>query len=453
MGKRRRTVLYTVLGLCLVGAIAFGISRSVYAGRMAQRLEDSYTQRVLESQEHLQAISLKLSKSPLAADARMQIQLLTEVSRQADAVVTGLSSLPLSHVAMSDTIKFCNQLADYAMQEALLVASGSRLSDEAIEQLSQLRDQCTLLLGQLAVAQENMLSGSLRMAEADDVYYEPAQLGLRPLEAVADQDHGMDYPTMIYDGAFSDASHYGEPKALGEGEIDARQAVEIARNYVGEERVREAVAAGETEGILAGYGVTLTLHDGVVLNAEVTRRGGKLLWLMPEHAAFSQEMTAEECVRRGGAFLVQHGYGEMEPNHVRVYDGLCVVNFVSVQDGVLLYPDLVKVQLRMDTGEVVGLESNNYLMNHHRRDGLTPTLSKEEALQRVSPHLGASDARLCVIPHLGGERLCYEIPGVYGENEYRVYIDAKSGEEVEILMMIQDSEGTLSGRSGPRLLG
>ena len=42
--------------------------------------------------------------------------------------------------------------------------------------------------------------------------------------------------------------------------------------------------------------------------------------------------------------------GEMEANHYQVYDGLAVINFVAVQDGVLLYPDLVKVQVRMDTG-------------------------------------------------------------------------------------------------------
>ncbi|MBQ8149072.1 MAG: germination protein YpeB, partial [Clostridia bacterium] len=111
---------------------------------------------------------------------------------------------------------------------------------------------------------------------------------------------------------------------------------------------------------------------------------------------------------------------------------------------VLLYPDLVKIQLRMDTGEVVGLEANNYLMNHTRRDNLMPVCSKMQALQQVSPQLGATDALLCLIPHLGEERLCYEVAGEYEDNEYRVYVDALTGEEVEILMMIQDAEGQLS---------
>ena len=444
MGKKRNGILAAVLGLCLVAAVVYGINRSQLAGRMTQRVESSYTQRLLESQEHLQAISLKLGKSPLAADARLQVELLVGVSRQADGVVSGLSALPLSHAAMSDTIKFCNQLSDYALQQALLVASGQPLSEETLNRLFTLRDQCALLSGQLAVAQESMLQNSLRLVQAESVFYAPAQLSDRPLEAVADKDHGMDYPSMVYDGAFSDATHFGTPKALGEGEVTPDAALAIARDFVGADRVSQAENAGETAGLLAGYSITLTLKDGTVLNAEVTRQGGKMLWLMPEHAEFQQQLSVEDCAARAEAFLQSHGYGDMEQNHIRVYDGLCVINFVAVQDGVLLYPDLVKVQLRMDTGEVVGLEANNYLINHTRRDNLAPVYSKMQALKQVSPHLNATDARLCLIPHLGEERLCYEVPGTYADNEYRVYVDALTGEEVEILMMMEDAEGQLS---------
>ncbi len=444
MGKKRNGIIMGVLGVCLAAALIFGLNRSMAASRIARRLEAGYTQRLMESQEHLQAMSLKLGKSPLAADARLQVELLVGVSRQAEGVVNGLSALPLSHEAMGETIKFCNQLSDYALQQALLVASGQPLSEDTLDQLITLRDQCSLLSGQLAVAQESMLKNSLLLAQQSSVFYAPARLSDRPLEAVGDQDHGMDYPAMVYDGAFSDATHFGAPKALGDGEVTAEEALTIARDFVGAERVSSAENAGETAGQLAGYSITLRLKDGSVLNAEVTRQGGKLLWLMPEHASFVQQLTVEDCTARAESFLQSRGYGEMTHNHIRVYDGLCVINFVAVQDGVLLYPDLVKIQLRMDTGEVVGLEANNYLINHTRRENLEPVLSQQQALHQVSSRLGATEARLCLIPHLGEERLCYEVPGQYNDQEYRVYIDARTGEEVEILMMIQDAEGQLS---------
>ena len=155
-------------------------------------------------------------------------------------------------------------------------------------------------------------------------------------------------------------------------------------------------------------------------------------------------LTLEESAEAARTFLEQRGYGEMEANHYQVYDGMAVINFVPVQDGVLLYPDLVKVQVRMDTGELVGLEANNYLMNHIGREALAPVLTAQEALERVNGRLEARQPRLCVIPYLGGERLCYEIPGSYENREYRVYIDAITGEEAEVLVIVDSGGGVMA---------
>lgn len=444
MRLKHHILLYTFLSVAVLLSIYLALDYGIRAQRSAQALEDAYAQRVLETQEHLQAIGLKLGKAPVAADARTQVELLAGISRQADSVVSGLSALPLSHIAMSDTLKFCNQLSEYAMVLALSVAAGQPLTEQETAELVSLESQCALLTGQFATARETMVAESLRLTARPGVFYAEAQAARRPLEQVADPDNGMDYPSMIYDGAFSDARHYGSPKALGEGRIDQRQAMEAARAFVGEERVRSVEAAPDSGGALASYGVKLTLNDGVVLNAEVTRQGGKMLWMVPEHAAFEPGWTLEECAEAALDFLLDRGYGEMEANHYQVYDGLAVINFVAVQDGVLLYPDLVKVQVRMDTGEVVGLEANNYLMNHTERTGLSPALSGEQALEKASSRLEAGQARLCVIPYREGERLCYEVPGRYEGREYRVYIDAITGEEAEVLMMVDSVGGRMA---------
>ncbi len=444
MRLKHHILLYTFLSVAVLLSIYLALDYGIQAQRSAQALEDAYAQRVLETQEHLQAIGLKLGKAPVAADARTQVELLAGISRQADSVVSGLSALPLSHIAMSDTLKFCNQLSEYAMVLALSVAAGQPLTEQETAELVSLESQCALLTGQFATARETMVAESLRLTARPGVFYAEAQAAQRPLEQVADPDNGMDYPSMIYDGAFSDARHYGSPKALGEGRIDQRQAMEAARAFVGEERVRSVEAAPDSGGALASYGVKLTLNDGVVLNAEVTRQGGKMLWMVPEHAAFEPGWTLEECAEAARDFLLDRGYGEMEANHYQVYDGLAVINFVAVQDGVLLYPDLVKVQVRMDTGEVVGLEANNYLMNHTERTGLSPALSGEQALEKASSRLEAGQARLCVIPYREGERLCYEVPGRYEGREYRVYIDAITGEEAEVLMMVDSVGGRMA---------
>ena len=233
MRLKHHILLYTFLGVAVLISIFLTLDYGNRAQRSAQALEDAYAQRMLETQEHLQAIGLKLGKAPVATDARTQVELLAGISRQADNVVSGLSALPLSHIAMSDTLKFCNQLSEYAMVLALSVSAGQPLTEQQTTELSALESQCALLLGQFATARETMVAESLRLTAQPGVFYAEAQAGQRPLEQVADPDNGMDYPSMIYDGAFSDARHYGTPKALGEERIDQIRALEIARAFVG----------------------------------------------------------------------------------------------------------------------------------------------------------------------------------------------------------------------------
>jgi len=440
MKTKHHIILYTLLGLTVLTAALFGVDATIRASNARQALEDTYIRHMLETQEQLQAISTQLAKAQIASDVRTRVELLSTVSRQADGVVGGLTALPLSHAAMSDTIKFCNQLSEYTLGLSLLAASGNQMAAEDLKQLRELQSHCTLLLGQLAVAQQDMV----QLTTNGSVFYEEVAADLRPLEQVADPDHGMVYPSMIYDGAFSDARRSGQPRGLNPSQVDQQTAVEIARSFIGEDRVQSAVPGVSAGGTLPCHGVTLTLNDGLVLNAEVTRQGGQMLWIMPENASFSAGLTLEECTQAAQAFLQRNGYAPMEASYYQVYDGLAVIDFVAQQDGVLLYPDQLKLQVRMDTGEVVGLEANQYLMNHTQRNDLAPKLTQEQALENVSSQLAADGVRLCVIPEGNGERLCYEVTGTYQQQTYMVYIDANTGEEANVLMMVDGAEGPMA---------
>ena len=119
------------------------------------------------------------------------------------------------------------------------------------------------------------------------------------------------------------------------------------------------------------------------------------------------------------------------------------INFAAVQDDVVLYPDLVKVQVSLRDGAIIGLEAGGYLRNHVEREFTLPALSEEEALARLGGRLTAEEARLCVIPENANEYLCYEIDAYDESGEYLIYIDAQTGAEREILEVISEENGTL----------
>ena len=125
----------------------------------------------------------------------------------------------------------------------------------------------------------------------------------------------------------------------------------------------------------------------------------------------------------------------------QIYGGMATLSYASVQDGVILYPDLIKVQVRMDNLHVVGLEARHYLTSHTQRADLRPSVSEEEARGALSDRLTNVTGRLCVIPQNGREYLCWEFTGDYHDNTYFVYIDALTGKQRDIQLLVQTSLG------------
>ena len=126
--------------------------------------------------------------------------------------------------------------------------------------------------------------------------------------------------------------------------------------------------------------------------------------------------------------------------------GVLTVNYAYEQDGITMYPDLVKVKIALDNGEVLGIESTGYL-NCHRdtRELSDKKITLEEARSKVNQNLNVSSSGLAVIPtEWGTEVLCYEFKGNTAENDFIVYINAETGEEEDILMIINTPEGTLT---------
>ena len=407
MQKKHHTLLYTFLSLALVAAIGTAVYQGQRAARATRALEDVYYSAVLESIRQLQGMAVKMNKLLVSGTPQTGVTLLSDLSRQAWEVQNNLTILPLSHSAMEPTVKFASQVGDYTNSLVLKVAKGSPLNDTDIQQINQLLTNCVLLSGQLQAAQQQMIAQSMRYTADNSVFYQDMSAQTRPLEQVADKDKGIDYPTLIYDGAFSDARHMGAPQGLPQGDVTKEQALEIAKAFVGPERVTSVQEGAAIQGAIPAWGVTVTIPDDT-LTVEVTKQGGKILWMMPERAQFTQTLSVDQCKEKAKAFLTSRSFGEMIESYYQVYNGMVVINYAAVQDQVLLYPDLVKVQVRMDNGDIVGFEGNNYWMNHRQRELEKPKITEAEARDMVSSRLEILQARLCLIPFRGTEKLCYE---------------------------------------------
>jgi germination protein YpeB len=256
------------------------------------------------------------------------------------------------------------------------------------------------------------------------------------------------YPKLIYDGPFSE--HLSDIKAKGiQGkEINREEGEREIIRFLGSDRVGEINPLSRGEGVVTTYGyeVVPSGEEGDRrIYMEVSRKGGKVVWMMDSKVVENVSLTMPKALEKAQAFLEERGFENMVPSYSERYNGVGVFNFAYEQEDVLIYPDLIKVQVALDNGEIVGFEAQGFYIAHEEREIPKPKLSMEEARSRVSERLEIFKERLAIIPtNAKQEVLCYEFKGTFQGDTFIIYINGDTGEEQEILKVIRTNTGDLT---------
>ena len=136
----------------------------------------------------------------------------------------------------------------------------------------------------------------------------------------------------------------------------------------------------------------------------------------------------------------------MKESYYSTSDGVCTVNYAYKKDGVIYYPDLIKVGVNLETGDIASFDAKGYIMNHTERNLSSDILSRAEAQKSVSGLLTVLDSKRAVIPTKSkGEKDCWEFHCADKDgNEVLVYIDTKTGYEDDILLLLYSDGGILT---------
>src|SRR5699024_10260367 len=87
----------------------------------------------------------------------------------------------------------------------------------------------------------------------------------------------------------------------------------------------------------------------------------------------------------------------------------------------------------LDNGEILGLNTRDYLMNNQERKLEKPKLSAEEAREYVNDQVDIQEEHLALIQNSADEEvLAYEFLGTLNDKTYRVFINAENGTEEKV---------------------
>ncbi len=432
--KRGFLVMLAALALAL---FLTSVAMQKRVSALTLQVNAAYQKAFYETIELMSGIQLNLEKLMVTGSASQRQALLATIARQAEGVSGNLSQMPQGDATLEGSLKFVNQTADYARVLAERIGAGGALTGRDYEQLGDLRSAGIRLNNQLA----ELLA---RYDEGEPVFGD-GSVTLSATQAPDEENEpAVDYPVLLYDGPFSDAS-VSEEIAPDGPEISSDEAGRLLTAFVGAERVVSAGYTGDSDIFSSCYEFILTLKDGNTLTAGITRAGGHVVYMLPDRANSEVVLTEGDCIDQGARFLAVHGYEDMAVNYWRRLDGILTVNYAATQEGVLLYPDLVKLQISMKDGQVVGIEAANYLTNHRTRAIARPVITEAEARASINPALTVERVRRCIIPLDEGEVQCWEITASFSDDEqYLVYVDVATGAEKTILRIVQDDEGIVT---------
>ena len=431
---RKLLCLLILLAALLAGTAGFAAAQTVRLRAASARLDAVVQKAFYETCELTEGLAVNLRKLQVAEDPGRAQALLNEVALQTQGALGNLALLPLGQDTVSATLKFINQAGDYAAALSARLGSGGSVTEADTRTLAS--------LAQTATGFSAGMSRLLDRYERGEAVFEEqggasAGEGLEPIT-----DPAAAYPVLLYDGPFSDGRSDGAFRTLeGLREVDEPTARRTLAEYMGVE-AGQVTFTGASDIDVPCYEYRLRKGE-YALTAGVTVAGARVLYALSEGGVTEARLSRAEAVAAAQAFLDSRGYGEMTMSYASRYEGILTVNFAAVAEGVVLYPDLVKVQVSLRDGTIIGLEAAGYLMNHVPRALPVPVLTEQDALERIGPTLTPLRVRLCVIPDGAAEALCYEVAASDGDDTFLAYIDALTGAERELMQVVNEDGDAL----------
>ena len=434
-------IVTIILSIAVVAlGILYGISLSSL-NNFQTSLENVYQKNFYELVDEVNNAETKLNKVLASNSNTYRSKLLKEVSKNASEAQTRLNMLPYSINGLSDTISFVNQLSGYTETLAKSLDKGEKIDEKDQETLEKVYESVVNIKKSLNSMSKqmwegyNITSSSLKL---DGDYNSLTS----DMSAMNGED--IEYPTMIYDGPFSDSQVNKEVKGLNFSEVS----METAKNNLGKILTNISVDNlkfnGESSGHFQTYDFSYEDENGVYTFAQVTKKGGKLLTLSSQNIYKTKKLELANAEKIALDFAKKAGIESMKVVWSDVVGDDAFINLAPVIDGVIIYPDLVKVKVDLTKGDVLGFEASSYYMNHVNRKILPARITESVAKAKIYSGLYVKDSRLALIPlEYGEEVLCYEFICSMNGNTYYVYINAVNGAEENILKVVQTDNGNL----------
>ena len=436
---RQKKLIVFLFIVCTLFAFS-SLYYALAASRGAEREKLTNEKAISSLCESLDSISTSLKKSLYTSDSQALLEAGNELCRQSASAKESLSLLSADRELGGEIYRFLSQVGNYTVAVAL---SDKEMTEAQTESLRAPYSYAEKLSEGFNGICYDYYNGDVSFPEAissleKNTDAPPADLYGRMTDTAQTL---TDYPTLVYDGPFADEREGQKGTFLKDkDEITAEEAQKRAAELLGVKKNslrREESIHSELELYCFSHGKT---------DITVTKKGGYICSVLSDAYAFEETISAGEAVKRGKEYLEKLGYEGMKSTYYSTYDGICTVNYAYEDEGIICYPDLIKVSVSLDSGKLVAFDAKQFLLSHKQRKAVKQITSDKKAREKIKASLTVLETRPAFIPlDSGKEALCHELHCRDKEGqEALIYLDAYTLRQQDILILLYSDGGILT---------
>ncbi|MBR3255000.1 MAG: germination protein YpeB [Clostridia bacterium] len=448
---KKKTINFLKAGIIilLLAVIAMGVTIYAKQEELTRTTENNYNMAFYELVDYVKNVETYLAKAQISTTPEHSAETLTNLWREANLAQSYLTMLPIESQELENTEKFLNQVSDYSYSLSRKNIYNESLSDEDFKNLKDLHSYSVELTNTLIQLSSDIESDRITWKDlSNDKDIALAQqvdnISKESFNNMEENFH--EYSGLIYDGAFSEHMTNSNKKGLTGDDIDEEKAKQKVEEIIGKENITNIQSFGLSQNAnIEAYNFALSTTKNENVNIAITKKGGHLLYMNSNRNVNTEILQYDEVNELGKKYLTDKGFPNMKETYYIKQDGVITINYAYEQDGVVMYPDLIKLKIALDDGEILGVETTGYLNNHEERNLENINITKEQAKEKINKELEILSEGLAVIPtKWQTEVLCYEFKGKIDGTEFLVYINAETGIEQDILVIKNTPNGVLT---------
>jgi spore germination protein len=444
--------MYSIVVVIIAVVAVFGVYQYKHAISLRQELDNQYNRAFYDMTGYVNNVEVLLVKSMISSSTAKTASTLQEAWRQANLAQTNLGQLPISQQILANTSKFLTQVGDLSYTLNNQNTQGKPLSDAQYATIKRLH-QLSISLGKSLNDLQSQLSlGRMKWGELANkgtplFKKTSSSLSIKNFERV--DKTFQDYPTLIYDGPFSDHLVTTMPKGPAGDKLTVEQARQRVQSFFPTDKVSGITNIGKNDlGPINTYSFRVSFNNvpkEQTATIDLTQKGGHIFWMIYNRPTTAAKIDVDKAKELGRKYLEAHGFNNMVDTYYLKEDNYATINYAYKQGNVTVYPDLVKVKIALDDGEIIGIESKSYLIAHEVRNIPTPKITQAQARALINPRVKIYSTGLAIIPtEYKSELFTYEFKGKLDDKDFLVYINAETGREENILMIINTPDGILT---------